>query len=251
MCNNKRRCKITIIITAVIMFLLGLAIGSFLNVCIYRIPMGKSIVFPPSACPKCKKSIKWYDNIPVFSFAMLKGRCRSCSTKISIQYPIVELLTGLLFVIFFLKFGLEKIYFFYIIMIGYTITLAFIDYEKKMVPDVIVLFLLITGMIFGVFGTNPAVNLFEGVIGALTGGLAILFLYFFSNEKIGEGDIKLIAALGFCTGLKEIAGIILYAFIIGGVVSAILLFSGRFKRTDSVPFVPFITAAFLIRALIF
>jgi leader peptidase (prepilin peptidase)/N-methyltransferase len=181
---------------------------------------------------------------------MLKGRCRNCSAKISLRYPFIEFITGLLFVIFFLKFGLEKIYFFYIIMVGYMVTLAFIDIDKRIVPDGIVLCLTVTGMVFGIFGVNPGVSIFEGIIGAVAGGLIMLVLYIFSNGKIGEGDIKLIAAMGLCTGFKEITGIITYAFIIGGAYAFLLLARGRHKKTDAVAFVPFIAAAFILRALI-
>ncbi len=182
---------------------------------------------------------------------LLKGRCRNCGTKISLRYPIVEFLTGLLFVIFFLKFGLEKIYFFYIIMVGYMLLLAFIDIDEKIVPDGIVLCLIITGLITGVFNLNPGINVFDGIIGATAGGFILLSLNFFSNGKIGEGDIKLTAALGFCSGFREIIGIINYAFIIGAVCAVLLLALGKLKRTDAVAFVPFIAAAFILRALFF
>lgn len=222
-----------------------------MNVCIYRIPADKSIIYPPSSCPKCHNFIKGYDNIPILSYILLKGKCRSCSTKISIIYPIVEFITGLLFVIFFLKFGLEKIYFFYIMMIGYMIILSFIDINGKIVPDVIILFLIITGMFFGVFGVMPGINIFDGIIGAVAGGTILHTLCFFSNGKISDGDTALIAAIGLCTGFKEILGIINYAFIIGGAYALITLLLKVHKRKDAVAFVPFIAAAFILRALLF
>ena len=232
-------------------FIYGLIAGSFINVCIYRIPSGKSIISPPSACPKCKNFIKWYDNIPFLSFILLKGRCRKCGNKISLRYPIVELLTGMLFILFFLKFGLEKTYFFYIIIAGYLITLAFIDIDKQIVPDEIILLMIITGFAAGIFELRQGINIFDGLIGAGAGGFIALCLNYFSNGKMGEGDVKLFAALGLFTGAREITGIMFYAFIIGGVFAAVLLASGKSSRKDPVAFVPFIAAAFILRAFIF
>ena len=209
--------------------------GSFLNVCIYRIPKHISVVFPASSfCPECKKPINWYDNIPVLSFLLLGGRCRACGAKISLRYPIVELLTALLFVLFFLKFRLEKIYFFYIIIAGYLIVLTFIDIDKKEVPDGVVLLLFLTGFVLCALEMNGSTNVFAGIIGAITGGFIIYLMVFFTDGKIGEGDAKLFTALGLCLGLKGDLDLILGSFIIGGVVSVVLLVSGKYKRTDKV-----------------
>ncbi len=219
--------------------------------CIYRIPAGKSIISPPSACPKCKTFIKWYDNIPILSFLLLSGRCRKCGCKISLRYPLVELLTGILFILFFLKFGLEKSCFFYIIIAGYLTVLTFIDIDKKTVPDGIVLLMIITGFVTGIFEFHKGINVFDGIIGACAGGFIALCFNYFSNGKMGEGDVKLLAALGLCVGTREIIGIIFYAFIFGGAAAAILLAAGKSSRKDPIAFVPFIAAAFVLRALIF
>ena len=181
---------------------------------------------------------------------LLGGKCRHCRVKISPRYPIVEFLTGTILVLFFLKFGVEKIYFFYIIIVGYLIVLTFIDIDKKEVPYEIIIVLFITGLMLSVLEIKD-INIFNGIIAAITGGFSILILNFFSNGKIGEGDIKLIMCLGLCLGTRDIIGIILYAFIIGGIVSVVLLIAGKYKRADEVAFVPFITAAFLVQSLIF
>jgi leader peptidase (prepilin peptidase)/N-methyltransferase len=236
--------------TGAIVFVFGLIIGSFLNVVIYRVPKNLSISFPPSFCPACKKPIKWYDNIPVFSYIAIGGRCSHCNHKISIRYPIVELIMGLLFFLFFLKFRLEKIYFFYIIMVGYMVALAFIDIDKKIVPGRIVVFLFATGMVFGVFGLNNSVSFFDGIIGAAAGGFIIYAMSFLSNGKIGEGDVQLFMALGMCLGLKNVLELIFYSFLLGGAVAAVFLLTGKYKRKDAVAFVPFISAAFIIKALL-
>jgi len=229
----------------------GLILGSFFNVCIYRIQRGKSVIFPSNSyCPGCKTPIKWHDNIPVLSFLLLRGRCRACSSKISLRYPIVELLTGILFVLFFLKFGLEKIYFFYIILVGYMIVLTFIDIDKKEVPDAVIVFLFMTGFILNTLEMNRGINIFAGLTGALAGGFVIYLMNYFTDGKIGEGDVKLFAALGFCLGLKGITGLILWAFIAGGAISAVLVLVKKVKRTDKIAFVPFVALAFVIQGLI-
>jgi len=244
----ERQSDLAIYLIAV--FILGIITGSFLNVCIYRIPAKKSIIFPPSSCPKCKKIIKWYDNIPLLSYMILGGKCRHCHKTIAITYPIVEILTGIIFIIFFLKFGLEKIYFYYIIVTSYMIILALIDINRKIVPDGITIVLLLTGFLFGIYGIRQDVAVFDGIIGALTGGLIIYFLNFFSNGKIGEGDIKLMAALGFLCGAKDIIYIIFLSFIIGAVVSLIMLALKKYGRKDEIAFVPFIAIAFMIKGLL-
>jgi leader peptidase (prepilin peptidase)/N-methyltransferase len=237
------------ILPALLVFVYGLLFGSFLNVCIYRIPLGKSIVNPPSSCPNCGKFIKWYDNLPLISYILLRGKCRFCGEKISGRYPLVEFLTGLLFVLFFVKFGLVKIYFSYIILIGFMIMLVFIDIDRKIVPDGIIVFLILTGVIFNVFGLRN-LNVFEGIIGAVTGGIIIYFINFFSNGKIGEGDIKLMTALGMCCGAYDILRIIFYSFIIGAAFSVVMLALKKYKKNDEIAFVPFIGAAFLLNGLL-
>ncbi len=217
---------------------------------IYRVPKKLSIAFPSSYCPACKKPIKWHDNMPVLSFLALGGKCRQCGHKIPFKYPLVEFLTGLLFFLIFLHFGLEKIYFFYIIMVGYLIALSVIDIEKRIVPDVIIVFLFVTGALFGVFELNKNVTIFDGIIGAASAGFVIYVLNYFSNGKIGEGDVKLFMALGMCLGPVEALKVILYSFIIGGIISGLLLLTGRYSRKDALAFVPFIAAAFIVRVFL-
>lgn len=235
--------------TVLIIFIYGAVIGSFLNVCIYRIPENKSIVSPPSACPECGNFIKWYDNIPILSYFILGRKCRFCGEKISGRYPIIEFMTGLLFVLFFIKFGVEKNYFFYIIMVGYLITLALIDIDRKIVPDGILKYMCITGAVFSVFKFG-GINLFEGIIGATAGGTLLLILNYFTNGKIGEGDIKLAAVLGMCVGAAAVFDIIFYSFIVGGFVAVFLLVTGKNGRKDEIAFVPFIAAGFILKYLL-
>ncbi len=230
--------------------LLGFILGSFFNVCIHRIPEGKSVIHPPSYCPKCLKAIKWYDNIPVLGYFLLKGKCRYCNEGISFRYPLIEIATGIIFLLIFLKFGLEKSYFFYIMIMGYMIILTVIDIDKKVVPDSIILFMFITGFIAGLFELKDFNNIFEGIAGALAGGFVMLVLSFFSNSKLGEGDVKLIAALGLWLGFIDVMNLILYAFIIGGIWAFVLIALKKSGPKDEIAFVPFIGAAYVVLVLI-
>jgi len=226
-----------------------LILGSFFNVCIYRIPKKISIVFPPSFCPNCKKPIKWYHNIPVISYVFLRGKCHYCGKKIPIKYPAVEMLTALLFIIFFLKFGLEKTYFFYIIIAGYLIILSVIDVETKEISDNLILLLFVIGIMFCIFEINE-INIFEGIISSITAGFIIFILNFFSSGKIGEGDIKLMAGLALPAGILLSLKVLFFSFVLGGGFSLIFLISGKYKKNQSIAFVPFIFMSFVTVALI-
>lgn len=218
--------------------------------CIYRIPRKLSIFSPGrSFCPFCKSTIKWYDNIPIISYFLLKGRCRNCNKKISIKYPVIEFITGLLFVLIFFKFGLEKIYFFYIIMIGFIVVFSGIDFEKRIVIDNLLLIFIIFALILYIMDFNDDAML-NGILGFLTGGLLIYLLNFFSNGKIGEGDIKFLATLGLWIGTYEIINVIFYSFIIGGFISAILLLLKIKSRYDKIAFIPFVAIALFLRIMI-
>ncbi|GAH52038.1 unnamed protein product, partial [marine sediment metagenome] len=124
-------------INVILIFILGLIVGSFSNVCIYRIPINESIIYPASHCPKCRSSIKPIDNIPLLSYILLKGRCRNCGSRISIQYPVVEFLTGIIYILIFLIYGLTLQSLIYIILASAVIIIAFIDLNEQIVPDVI------------------------------------------------------------------------------------------------------------------
>jgi leader peptidase (prepilin peptidase)/N-methyltransferase len=131
---------------------IGLLIGSFLNVCIYRIPKGENIAFPASHCPNCNHKIKWYENIPVLSYVLLlRGRCSQCKTHISIQYPIVEAITGILFYIFYMRFGYSFFTLKYLIMIPLLITAVWIDFEHYYIPDRLSLSLIVLGVVSSFF----------------------------------------------------------------------------------------------------
>ncbi len=179
---------------------------------------------------------------------MLRGRCRFCNKKISIKYPIIEFITGLLFVLLFIKFGLEKVYFFYIIISGFIVVFSGIDLEKMIIQNGLILLFILISLILYIFDLNKN-DIVDGVLGFFTGGIIIYLLNYFSNGKIGEGDIKFLAALGLWVGIYEVVNVIFYTFIIGGFISAILLLLKIKKRYDKIAFIPFIALAFFLRII--
>ncbi|MDO8722968.1 MAG: prepilin peptidase, partial [Syntrophales bacterium] len=191
----------------IIIALLGAAIGSFLNVCIRRVPAGESLVFPSSHCPKCNYSIRFYDNIPIISFLLLRGRCRNCREGISLQYPLVELLTAIMALLLFWKFGLTLKFLFSFLFACVLIIITFIDLEHQIIPDVLTLPGIPVFFLAAVFamGVSPL----EAVLGVLIGGgilYAIAFGYelITKREGMGGGDIKLLAMLGAFFGWKSL-----------------------------------------------
>ncbi len=263
------------ILISVYIFLIGLSLGSFLNVVIFRLPKNSSVVYPPSSCPECGAKIKFYDNIPVLSYIILRGRCRNCGVKISPVYPAVEILTALLIYLLFLKYFYNA-YFFYkintsdigyfknylsgqfnyflacLIFIPLIISVSFIDLFNKIIPDVLNVLLIIFGFIVNIFLLRR--SFMFPLTGFLTAGLFFYFIAVFyeivkKKEGLGGGDIKLIAGIGSFLGLR---GVIFTIF--GGAVFAlsgfILFFIFRrlikMRPIDSdfkIPFGPFLSLA--------
>jgi leader peptidase (prepilin peptidase)/N-methyltransferase len=221
-----------------IVFLFGLVFGSFFNVCISRIPAKESLL-TPSHCPKCHRAIKLYGNIPVLSYLFLRGRCRHCKEKISFQYPLVELLTAAVFTLLFYSFGMTLLFVKYAVVASLLIIISFIDMKTQEIPDGLVVFGLITGLLF----TLPyhfKAAIFDGFLGFLLGGGFFLLIAVASRGGMGGGDIKLMAVLGLWFGWKSILMISLLSFVIGAFVSLLLLTTRIKSRKDSIPFGPFI-----------
>lgn len=223
---------------------LGLLIGSFLNVCIYRIPRGESITFPPSHCPTCSTNLRPIDLIPVISFVWTKGKCRYCSEKISIRYPLVEILNALIYLILYLKFSISILLIKYSILTSILIVVSFIDYDYQIIPDEIVIFGMIFSFIIHVVH-NFKGDILSGLVGLLIGGGLFLIIALVTNA-MGGGDIKLMGMLGFSLGYKYILLIALLSFIIGAVISLILIFLKIKSRKDFIPFGPFIAISSLV-----
>jgi len=239
-------------INAIPIFILGLIVGSFSNVCIYRIPRNESIIYPASHCPKCRTIIKAIDNIPIISYILLKGRCRNCKSKISIQYPIVELLTGLIYLIIYLTYGLSIQTLIYIILSSALIIIAFIDLNEQIVPDVISLPGVVIGFILSFF--VPYIPFINSGLGVVVGGGIILIIglggsVIFKKEAMGGGDVKLAAMIGAFLGWRYIVISLFLGFFLGALAGIFLIMAKIKSREDMVPFGPFIVLGSFITLL--
>lgn len=235
-------------------FLFGLVLGSFLNVCIYRMPRDQSVVKPRSYCPECGHFVRWQDNVPVLAYLWLRGRCRSCRKPFSIRYPLVELLTGLLSLAVWVKFQAPLPYFFYFVLLtAPLIAITFIDLEHKIIPDVFSLSGIFSGILANLFLAPMPIleSLLFSFYGILAGGGA-LFLVSWVYEKlrhqegIGGGDIKLAAMLGAFFGWKAIFFILFLSSLLGSVVGVVLVVIFRRDLKFAVPFGPFLAAAAML-----
>jgi leader peptidase (prepilin peptidase)/N-methyltransferase len=224
----------------------GAAVGSFLNVLICRIPEGQSIIYPSSHCPKCTHPIRFYDNIPLISYLVLRGRCRDCREKISPRYPLVEALTALLSFLLFWKFGLSIKYLFSFVFTAALIVITFIDLDLQIIPDVITLPGIPLFFLAAVFFMD--VKVMEALLGLLIGGgclFAIAFVYelITKREGMGGGDIKLLAMMGAFLGWKSLFFILFVSSILGAVVGISTMIVKGKDMKYAVPFGPFLSIA--------
>jgi leader peptidase (prepilin peptidase)/N-methyltransferase len=229
-------------------FVLGTVIGSFLNVCIYRIPAGESIVSPASRCPSCGTSIRWYQNVPVVSYLLLRGRCAACGVGISPRYPLVEALTGLLFVQVFHYLGLQGATPVYWLFAAALVTITFIDLDHQIIPDVISLPGIAAGFLcsFAV----PWLSWTDSLLGILAGGgslylVAVGYELLTRKEGMGGGDIKLLAMIGAFLGWKAVLPIIFFSSLMGSLVGVPLMLIKKADSKLAIPFGPFLAAAAL------
>ncbi|NTV55988.1 MAG: prepilin peptidase [Deltaproteobacteria bacterium] len=231
-------------------FLFGLAVGSFLNVCIYRIPLKKSIVHPPSSCPQCGSRIRFYDNIPVLSYIVLLGRCRQCRARISPRYPLVEVIVGLLSVVLFIQYKPSLQYLFLFLFAAALVAVAFIDLDHKIIPDVISLPGILVGLAFSFF-PSAGISPLDALIGA-AGGAAFLLLVGMAFEKVtgregmGGGDVKLLAMIGAWMGWKALPFIVLISSFTGAVIGGLSLVVSRQGMRSRIPFGPFLALGALL-----
>jgi len=232
----------------ILVVVVGLVWGSFLNVVIYRLPRDLSLVRPPSSCPKCGRRIKWYDNIPVLSYLLLGGKCRFCGTKISAVYPLVETLTAACFVVVYFHnlrfFDLQ--FFADCIFVSALIALGFIDYFHQVIPDHISIPVLILGLVFSPFRYD--LNLRQALIGAVVGGGFLLLVYVIytllrKREGLGMGDVMMMLMVGAYLGLGRTIFTLLLASVVGAIFGLGLM---KFKKKTlqySLPFGSFIAPA--------
>ncbi len=221
--------------------IIGLAVGSFLNVLILRIPKNESVSFPPSHCPKCKKRLKWWHNIPIISYILLGGKCYFCKTKISIQYPFVELSTSFIYALTFLKSGnfiqtliLSSVF-------ALLLALSLIDFKYKAVPDT----LNLSALTISIFSGSIITSITNALLFA--GGFILLRFYvsyFAKKEALGEADIMIAATIGAILGVK----LGLFAIFLSAVIALpVFLIAG--KRDMQLPFIPFLALALYITYL--
>ena len=239
-------------IFAIIIFILGLLIGSFLNVCIYRIPKGESIAFPPSHCSACGNNIKSYDLIPVLSWVLLRGKCRSCNEKISIRYPLIEITSAILFVLTYFQYG-ETIYLVrYLILIPFLVVIAMIDYDTMEVYTTTAWIAIALGVVLlGVnfyLGQHVATYIYGGLLGA--GIITFIILsskLILGQEGMGWGDAEICGLCGLFLGFKLTFLMMFFSFIIGGVIGVYLLKVKNKNGRSEMPFGPsIIMATFLV-----
>lgn len=247
------------LITSILVFMFGSAVGSFLNVVIYRLPEGLSLLHPPSRCPTCHTRLKPYDNVPVFGWLWLRGRCRYCKTPIAVRYPFIEGLTGLLFLAAFWLLGLTWTTVGYWILLSWLVVLTFIDVDTLTLPNGLTQSGLVLGLVFQVwngYGLSGAVagavqGLMMGIIGAVLGIWIFDIITLFASTALGQtamggGDAKLAAMLGAWLGWQ---GVLLSGFLaclvgamVGGGAMALKLIS----RRQPMPFGPFLAVGAVI-----
>ena len=224
-------------------FIVGLCVGSFLNVCIYRLPASQSIARPRSKCPECGTLIAFYDNIPLFSYLWLKGRCRHCRVRIGLRYPTIELLGGLFALATYLKFGLSVDALIYFAFIASMLVVTFIDLDHRIIPDVITL----PGIpiCFAASFALPSINFKAALLGILVGGgslylVAWVYSLITKKEGMGGGDIKLLAMMGGLVGWQGVAFTIFVSSLVGTLSGFAVMLQSRKGMKLAIPFGPFL-----------
>lgn len=234
---------------AILIFVIGLIVGSFLNVCIYRIPREESIVFPPSHCPNCKLNLKWKDLIPLISYIVLKGRCRFCKSRISPLYPFIEFLNAILYLLIYLKFGLSIEFVKFAFLISLVIVIGVIDYFTTDIYTNTIFAGVIVGAVFAIISFFIDGRVFTYILGAIIGGGVISIIILLTNG-MGWGDAELFCIIGLFLGVRLTLVTLFLSFIIGGVVGGILIILKVKSRKDYIPFGPFISIG-AIAAILF
>ena len=262
------------VIEALLALLFGLLIGSFLNVCIHRWPRNRSVVKPRSHCVRCRKPIAWYDNIPLLSYLVLGGRCRHCTAKISLRYPLVEFLTGMLFFYQVGTLGLTAAALKMCVFSAIAVALIFCDLEKRILPDEFTKGGIVLGLIFSAFVPVPDItaqavlwmagaelpgwshSIAESALGATLPAFFLWFggwLYFKirHREGLGLGDVKLVAMVGAFLGLRGALLTLILGSIAGSVIGyGYIKLAGKDPASYELPFGTFLGAAALVAAIV-
>lgn len=233
----------------IFVFIFGIVIGSFLNVCIFRIPEGQSICYPPSHCGSCEHQLGVLDLVPVLSYIFLRGRCRYCKEKISIRYPLIELLNGLLYLIIYFKYGFNILTLKYFVLTSLLIVISMIDFDTQDVYTSTTIFGAVAGIIFVViqqfvFKQGSLEYIIGGIVGAVIIGIVV-----FITRGMGEGDIEIAGVCGLFLGWKGILIALFLGIVIGGIVGIIILLLKIRNAKDRMAFGPFIAIGTIISML--
>ncbi len=229
-----------------LIFWLGACIGSFLNVCIFRMPEKKSVVSPGSACPGCGHQLSWWENIPLISYLILRAKCRECGGSISVQYPLVEGVNGLMYVLFWLRFGYGIPAVIYCLFFSAMLVVTLIDLRHYIIPDAISVYGIPVGFAASFF--LPGVSWLDSLLGIVFGG-GILYLvawgyYFFTKrEGMGGGDIKLLAMIGAFLGWQAIPAVIFFSAAAGSLIGVAMMVFSKKGRHHALPYGPFLAGA--------
>jgi len=235
-------------VSYIIVFILGSIWGSFSNVCIHRLPNNKGVAKGRSYCPSCKKQIRWYDNIPIFSYVLLKAKCRDCSAKINVKYLLVELVCALSFVWFFYLFGLSLTTLLFFILSIFFVIIFFIDLKHFIIPNELTFPLMAIGLLKS-FDPNLNQYLFPNFLNSVIGGVAgyliiwmIIFIYkrLRNKEGMGLGDAKLLSAIGFWFGWISIPFILFFSSFIALVLAIPSLMNKSKNLSSQIPFGPYL-----------
>jgi len=230
----------------------GAVVGSFLNVCIYRLPLRRSVAWPGSGCPHCKRRLAWFENIPVLSYVVLGGRCRTCRTPISIRYPIIELLTAFMFVVAWWLYGPGALLVSRLVFGCALIVLFAIDLEHHLLPNPITVPGIVVGFAFSFF-TDP--GWLSSLIGILVGGgilyaIAEGYYWIRHEEGLGMGDVKMLAMVGAFLGWKLTLMTLMLASVAGSIVGLSLIATRRGDMKYALPFGTFLAMGAALAALV-
>lgn len=234
--------------TAAVVFVVGAMVGSFLNVCIWRLPRDESIVFPPSHCPQCNGEIRPWDNVPILSYVALRGRCRACQAVISWRYPAVEAVTGAMAVLLLWRFGLSPAFAVAAVFVAALIVVSFIDLDHQIIPDEISLPGIVVGLAVAAVGYG--VPLIDSIVGVLLGGgllwaVAAGYAALMKRDGMGGGDIKLLAMIGAFLGWRGVLVTVILGSLSGAVIGITLIQLGGADRRVPIPFGPFLAVGAL------
>lgn len=236
-------------VSSCFVFIFGLLIGSFLNVCICRMPHDESVISPPSHCQNCAHQIRWYENIPLLSYLFLRGRCHGCGAHISLQYPLVELINAILTLCLFLRFGPTLTFAALLLFSSSLVVITFIDIEHQIIPDEISLSGIVIGFLLSFFIKEP--GWLGSLLGILLGGGSLLLVAYgyqllTGKEGMGGGDIKLLAMMGAFLGWKSVLFIIFASSLIGSIVGVSIMLLQKKDSKLAIPFGPYLASAALL-----